>query len=358
MRLPQPNSTRGVALIIVMLVITVLAILAGAFSYAMRVEATLGRNTSYDAEFEWLGRSGVELARYVVGQQLTIPNEPYDALNQKWAGSAAATNELWTGISLDNVPLGAGSFSVKIVDQERKCNINVADEATLRLALTLVGVEGGEQSTIVDSILDWRDPDDNPRPSGAESDYYLGMKPPYMCKNGPLDDLSELLLIRGVMPEMYFGSSALQPAPRVSATGRSLDLVNKAAPFYTNALAQMFTTVSARLINLNTASEVVLQLIPGIDANIAHGIVAHRAGPDGAEGTEDDVPFRNVGELATVPGLGQQAVANAARVFTVRSATFEVNVTVNIGGHARELVALIYRNGVPNDVRVLNTYWK
>ena len=358
MKTRRHETRRGIALIIVMLVITVLGILAGAFAYSMRVEATLARNANHDAEFEWLARSGVELARYVVGQQLSIASEPYDALNQKWAGSAAATNELWTGVSLDNVLLGAGSFSVKIVDQERKYNLNVADDAALRLALTLVGVESGEQNVIVDSILDWRDTDSDPRANGAESDYYLGLKPPYDCKNGPVDDLSELLLIRGVVPEMYFGSAALQPAARVSATGRSLDLVNKSAPVYTNALVDMFTTVSARLININTASDVVLQMIPGIDANIARGITTYRAGPDGVTGTEDDTPFRNVGELINVPGFGQQSVSGAGRVFTVRSATYEVHVTVDIGGQKREMVALIYRNGVPNDVRVLNTHWK
>jgi len=36
---------------------------------------------------EWLGRSGVELARYVLAQQLNIPSESgYDALDQKMGG--------------------------------------------------------------------------------------------------------------------------------------------------------------------------------------------------------------------------------------------------------------------------------
>ena len=358
MRIESKDHRDGIALIIVMLVITVLAILAGAFAYSMRVEATLARNSNHDAEFEWLARSGVELARYVVGQQLTIQTETYDALNQKWAGGTAATNELWTGISLDNVVLGPGTFSVKIIDQERKYNINVADEPALRLGLTLAGVEAGEQNMIIASILDWRDPDDDTRINGAESDFYLGQKPPYACKNGPIDDISELMLIRGITPEMFFGSDLLKQPVRTSETGRVLDLVSKNTPVYTNALAEMFTTVSARLININTASDVVLQLVPGIDQNIARGVVAYRNGPDGVAGTADDTPFRNVRELINVPGFGQQSLANAGRVFTVRSATFEVQVSVEIGGHKREMAALIYRNGVPNDVRVLNSFWK
>src|SRR5204863_189714 len=53
---------------------------------------------------------------------------------------------------------------------------------------------------IADAIIDWIDADDNPRPNGAESATYSGMTPPYRCKNGPLDSIEELLLVRGVTP--------------------------------------------------------------------------------------------------------------------------------------------------------------
>jgi len=82
MKCLHPRRPAGIALIIVMVVILVLAALAGGFAYSMKVETTLARNASYDHDLEWLGRSGVELARYVLAQQL----EPCDALNQKWAG--------------------------------------------------------------------------------------------------------------------------------------------------------------------------------------------------------------------------------------------------------------------------------
>ncbi|MBI3875008.1 MAG: general secretion pathway protein GspK, partial [Verrucomicrobia bacterium] len=125
------RSGRGVALIIVMLVITVLVLIAGGFAYSMKVETTLARYSNSDVEFEWIARSGVEMARFAVGQQLKVPTEPYDSANQFWSGGRNITNEIFQDMTLDNVPIGRGTFSVKIVDQERKFNINAADDTVL-----------------------------------------------------------------------------------------------------------------------------------------------------------------------------------------------------------------------------------
>lgn len=350
-------SQSGIALIIVMLVILVLAMLAGGFAYSVKVETTLARNASHDYDYEWLGRSGVELARYVVAQQLQIPNEPYDALNQKWAGGPMGTNEALAAVSLTDVRLGPGTFNVKLTDCERKFNINAADPMILAQALKLCGVDVSEAGQITDSILDWIDPNDQPRPSGAESDYYLGLNPPYQAKNGPLDDLTELMLIRGVSPDMFYGTDLSQMDVPRSVTGRALAVNKYTGPIYTNALRDMFTTTSIRAVNLNTASALVLQMIPGVDAGIAQAIIARRAGLDGVDGTEDDVPFRVPGELAGVPGFSAQGVQVLGRLFSVRSATFEVAVEVDINGQKRTMVALIYRVNA-RDVRTLYTHWK
>jgi type II secretory pathway component PulK len=61
-----------------------LAMLAGGFAYSMSGNKA-GRNAQNEAELQWLGRSG-EFSATSRPQQLTIPSEPYDSLNQKWAG--------------------------------------------------------------------------------------------------------------------------------------------------------------------------------------------------------------------------------------------------------------------------------
>ena len=63
----------------VMLIVVVFAILAGGLAYTMKVETTLARNSSWDMELEWLGRSGIEMAKYVLSQPHQAGMQ-YDAL--------------------------------------------------------------------------------------------------------------------------------------------------------------------------------------------------------------------------------------------------------------------------------------
>ena len=164
MKIAVQTSTRGFALIIVMMVIVVFSVLAAGLAFSMKVEMQLARNVESESEMEWLGRSGVELARYVLAQQMNCPNEPYDALDQKWAGGPGgrcSTNGPLEDVSLENVQLGRGKFSVKITDLERKVNINTADQSTLQQALRVMGADANDIPSIADSILDWIDRDES-----------------------------------------------------------------------------------------------------------------------------------------------------------------------------------------------------
>ena len=353
------SAPAGIALIIVMICITVLAVLAAAFALQMKVETKLAQNASSESDLTWLGLSGVELARYVLAQQLNITQEPYDALNQKWAGgpgSMMTSNSPLAEVSLDDFPLGNGTFSVKIIDLERKLNINIADQAMLEQALRLVGVDAGDLPAIAGSILDWIDTDDDTHIGGTESDYYQSLDPPYFAKNKPMDDLSELLLVRGVTPEIYWGGVATNHTPAAFQNKLGLGRQGLQQLGYPVGLVELFTPLSTGRLNVNTASLTTLQMIPGVDENIAAEIIRLRSGPDGAEGTEDDTPFRNAGELVNA-GLNRQAVAQIARICDVRSRTFEVQVDAQVGGYHRHFVAIVGRNS-PKDIQVLSFYWK
>ncbi|MBM3833489.1 MAG: hypothetical protein FJ403_09475 [Verrucomicrobia bacterium] len=352
------SAPRGFALVVVMIVIFVLGILAGGFAYSMRVETKLARNTSFEGDLEWLGRSGVEFARYILVQHLNVINEQWDSLNQKWAGGPMGTNEVLEAISLENNELGAGVFSVKIIDLERKFNINLINDVNvhvLKHALGLVGIDPSDSSPITDSFLDWIDPNDDAHLSGTESRDYLGNPnpgySPYLAKNGPIDNLAELLLIRGITPEMYWGPSGRY---RVLRYGPSSSEQPSAA-----GLVDLFTALSSGPININTASAQVLQLIPGLDPGLAQGIITTRAGWDGVDGTEDDVPFRSIGELINVPGMPPQLLSLLQGTFQTRSYTFEVHVEAKINQYKREFVALVRRNPAnPRDVQTLFFNWK
>src|SRR5215831_19807638 len=92
-RLARERSEDGIALIIVMIAIFVLSMLAWQFAGRMKVETTLARNSNNEAELEWLGRSGVEYCRWILGQEGQCA--PYDGPNQIWSGGSSdpcATN--------------------------------------------------------------------------------------------------------------------------------------------------------------------------------------------------------------------------------------------------------------------------
>ena len=157
---------------------------------------------------------------------------------------AMAELEPWEELPMTNVKLGNGTFSIKITDMERKLNINSAPEPLLRYILEMHGgVDATDVDVFIDSLRDWMDPDENHGLNGAESDFYLSEYPPYYSKNGPLDHITELKLVQGF----------------------------KENPSIYNVFAKNFTAISGGLINVNTASPQVLELLPGMDPDHRRG---------------------------------------------------------------------------------------
>ena len=353
MKIPVQTRARGIALIIVMIAIFVLSVMAAGFAYSMKVETKLAQNAGNEEQLLWLGRSGVELARWVLAQEKC----PYDSLNQIWAGGLGAdceTNGPLAGMSLDNYQIGDGTVSLKIIDLERKANINTVNPAMLQQALNLMGVSADETAIISDSILDWINPINGPRLNGAESDYYQKLTPPYYAKNAPMDDLSELLLVRGISehPEIYWGGSASNHPPSVFQHKLGFGTSFNRAPDYPFGLVNVFTPLSNGQINVNTADANVLQMIPGVDATLAQNIIKVRNGPDGA----GDTPFTRVNQLAMAE-LNPQLISQLIGICDVHSSTFEVHVTARVGDSKREYIAILLRNS-GTDIQVLSFYWK
>ena len=128
-----------------MISILVLSMLAAGFAYAMKVETKLARNANSEAELEWLGRSGVEYARWVLANSLLNPMQPYDSLDQPWATGSGWLGPTNSPIAEVENPftLGHGTVSWKITDLESKFNINAPEpvlQQVLPQALTLMGV--------------------------------------------------------------------------------------------------------------------------------------------------------------------------------------------------------------------------
>ena len=324
----------GLAMVIVMIVIAALVVVATGFAHSMSVEARLVRNVRFNPDMDWLGRSGVELARYILSKQ--VPGEErMDALHQRWAGGPGRLEEsieelaAWEKLPLSNVTLGQGKFSIKITDRERKLNINSASDTLLRFVLEMhAEVPATDVDEYIDSLRDWIDTDDDSRLNGAESDDYLGgvdlldgeEHRPYFAKNGPLDHISELKMIKG-----------FRRSPEVYAI-----------------FEKHFTAISGGLVNINTASAEVLGLLPGMDPAFAQEIVAMRSDPIQMG------PLRDLGQLSQLehiapPGL----ISEIRRDLSTQSATFEVEVTAQVGeGPPRKYRSLLRRVS-ERDIRIL-----
>jgi len=346
------------ALIMVMIAVAVFSALAAALAYSMKVETELARHADDEQQLLWLGRSGVEYARWILSQHPA--REPYDSLNQIWAGGpggGSETNSALFGISMDNYQVGGGTISVKIIDLDRKVNVNTANSLELQQVLTVMGVDANDISVVSDSILDWRDADDAPHVAGAESDYYQGLNPPYYAKNAPFDNLSELLLVKGVTPEMYWGISSTNHMPGTFQKPKlGFGTAPGETPDYPFGLKDIFTPFSSGLINVNTADANVLQTIPGMDVTTAESIIKYRNGPDGVEATEDDTPYRTVNQLAAA-GLSQATIGQLGRYCTISSSVFEVHITAKIGDSTRDYTAILWRN-TGTDIEVVSFWWK
>ena len=362
MKFNRPPANRGIALMMVLIVVMVFAGMAWLFANSMKVEIKLARNNSFDADFEWAARSGVEVARWVLANDSTGPFAQSDSALNKWAGGPGDTNGPLAGVDLSHIELGDNVvLSIKIVDNESKFNINRAPPEILNQALTQIGVDASLVPTIRDSIIDWRDPDHSELPNGAEKDFYERQNPPYRCKNGPIDDLTELMLINGVTPAMYWGSritGAQRPVLNRPVNARSA----LEEPIYEIGFVDLFTAMSSGQLNLNTAKAEAFLVLPMFDQADAEAIVQARsmpgAGMINGNGEGNVAPLLSHADprLASSP----QLVAKLQMwqpYLTFKSLVFEATITARIGGQSRTCVATLRRNG-PTDVQVLGFWWK
>ncbi len=346
---PKKPRQQAIALVMVMLVILALGVLAASFAFSMKVELRLAGNLAKEPDMEWLGRSGLELARFVLAEKASIPEERgFDALSQMWAGGPLGTNEVLMDISLSNVRLGEGIINVWIQDLERKFNVNVVDEPFLHRTMEVMGVDSFASGVIVDSLLDWLDGNQEPRLNGADGEDYITMPnppfPPYMTKNGPMDHITELLLIRGIEPSLYYGLGWETSSPLLSNSNPTPE---------TAGLRDIFTSIGGPRVNINTASPVVLSLIPGLNEILAREIVRFRQGEDQIDGTIDDMPFRSLNDLLRVPGMDPELMDHLRRFCITYSKTFEVIVESQFGDYVKTYQAILVRPN-PRNVFVVS----
>ncbi|MFQ5900517.1 MAG: general secretion pathway protein GspK [Thermodesulfobacteriota bacterium] len=307
------SNDKGVALMMVLWVMTLLFIIVMEFAYAMRMELWSAGNFKDDTEAYYLALAGINLA---LAEALVDYDFNYLDKEGRLVFAIKEGGEINAPSVKREMALGRGHLSYTIIDENGKLNINTvkAKDMIIRL-IKATGVEMAERDIIADSILDWRDKNHAFHLNGAEDDYYLSLPEPYEAKDGNLDTVEELLLVKGVTPLIFYGKDDLPPEfPYDKEEGS-----------YTG-IGRHITVTGDGTVNINTASEEVLEAAFGV--MIAQEILLRRQ----TEGFFDRPQYKGV----------------------VVSKTFTLEATGEVNGIEYRVKAIVDRT----QKRPRITYWK
>jgi general secretion pathway protein K len=235
-RAHSPSRQRGIALILVIWLSTLLMVIAGSFVYAMRTDARAARNAALIAQGDALAQAAV--ARCVM--------ELYKGQGspEVWKRDGEARSWAFDGVEV----------TVRLSDESAKIDINTANNELLKSLFRYAGLSDEDAAKLLDAVLDWRDPDDLKRTYGAEAADYEAAGLKYRPANYPFQSTEELQLVLGFKPELY------------------------------QRIAPMITVYSRQPgVNPQIATRAVLSLIPGVtpeqvDAYLAERDLARKEG--------------------------------------------------------------------------------
>jgi general secretion pathway protein K len=291
------QAERGVALITVMLILVLLTTLA---AYLAEEDFISIRRASNALEYE----QAYQLARGSEDWTLLLlkrdaQESEYDHLNEAW-------NQLGPPVKVEQ-----GELATAVTDEQGKFNLNnlqAGQDTTwypaFQRLLAVLGLDIG----LAEAVVDWIDADPNPLgPNGAEDQDYLLLTPPYRAANRPLQDISELLRIRGFDQEKL---AILAPYVTALPTGNAT-------------------------ININTCSAVILSILPQAPLSDAQAAAIVNA--------RGELGFEKIDDLLVLPEFAGQG-ETLARMIGVNSQYFSVKSTGTIGRAKVVLQSLIGRN--------------
>lgn len=214
------DRRRGVALLLVLWVFMTLGVLALDFASYMRDDAMAAVNFSDETRGYYVALAGMNKALLDAMMERNEFQEP-DAIE---GTEDAEEEEQRQAIPVDGNwhpgEFAGAKYEIRMTDEGGRIPINFASKALLTRMVTSLATGGDftqsldrrtakAVSELVDAIMDWRDTDDIKSPDGAEDEYYKGQHG-YGAKNGFFDAPEELLKVRGVDGELFFGTD-LQP---------------------------------------------------------------------------------------------------------------------------------------------------
>jgi general secretion pathway protein K len=219
---------KGLALVLVLWVLSLLTIMAGSFALSMRREASIIGGIRNNAQALAVAESGIAMAKMML-----LNTDP----NKRWRADG----------SIYEISSASAKVRVRLLSETGKIDINKADQALLQGLMAHAPVEEEQQTKLVNAILDWRDKDDLVRIEGAEKKEYKNAGLTYQPGNKPFQSIEELQLVLGMNESVF---KWIQP---------------------------LVTIYSGQpQVTVQLAAKEVLQTIPGLDTGLLDSYIAAR----------------------------------------------------------------------------------
>lgn len=337
------NSESGVILIITLWVLLILSVVALGFSIELHLEARLARYQVDSHTAYYLAKAGIERAMVELKNDAVLDHKSrpamYDGLDDSWS----LTDD--TKDIFDHVKLGDGTYTVNVVDEYSKLNINHASEQMLEGLFKALNFDDDDAKFYAGAIIDYTKVDDTylfDTTQTKEEFYYPSedsTEAKKHFKNAPYISPDELLQAPGMTPDILF-------TPREVYGGDPETKV---------ALVDLVTVDGDGTMNINTASLPALTAVmvslgePDMDnaVTLAQKIIAHRNGADGEPGTDDDQPYSNPGEAAADLGsLNPVLSTRINAVLKTQSNLFEITSIGEVSRAKRKIKALVQRDWI------------
>jgi len=179
------KNKKALVLVGVLWIVALLTVIATSVGQNSRLDIKVSAVNTEKLRCKWACRAGIEKAIGVLNEDL----RESDCLTDLWSDN----DEDFNNISLEKC-----WFSVKVIDESSRLNINTVTRQQL-LELPFL------EEDIADAIIDWRDGDDTPSTAGVEGGYYENLPIRYTIRNGPFKTIRELLMVKGVTEELLYG---------------------------------------------------------------------------------------------------------------------------------------------------------
>lgn len=322
----SPSSKKqGAALLVSLWVLIILALIVGSFSFQVALEGMLVSRKKKQFKAEMLARSGVDYARAIIEQNQRARELEIEALEDDPDQFMQSALYVQRGLSTTSsiTITNMGTFSVTIESAENGRNVNTLNRAQWIEIFEMANVPSTEWDSLIDCLEDWIDEGDLHGLNGAESDDPYYEEQGYPVKNGPLDSVEELLLVKHWNESILYGKSADDEGDAIYG------------------IADLLTVWGDGKVNLNSASTNVLLSYAEYEDWELEGVLESRKGLDGIEGTLDD-GLRSIDE---VNADGEK--------FKLQSTFLKVTSIGNAGDTAYRIEAIMQLQGS----RPLVVYW-